>query len=86
MQHINVEEINEGFFIHFPGLGTAETNKVSHYRASTTIELQTDMGVQTLTLGANGSTRAKAIEHLEGLVKKTIKAMELITELPKKAA
>lgn len=81
MKHITVEQIDP------PYLGTMlgaqlYAGEVS-YRASTQVDLQTDMGEQSLYLGANGKTRESAIAHLERLVDRTPKAMALITELPK---
>ena len=45
------------------------------YRATTEIVLPTNMGSQGLSLGANGSTPEKAIEHLRSLVVRATKAM-----------
>ena len=80
MKHINIEQIDPPF-AHFGGVGIP-VGDIS-FRASTQIDLKTDMGEQNLYLGANGKTRESAIAHLEALVKRVTKAMELVTELPK---
>lgn len=56
--------------------------KTLHYRATVNVSVRTDMGIQELLLGANGSTREKALEHVQALYDRAVLAIKVAAQIP----